>query len=42
MSIAELTTIHRLNPENNGLRMAPAEFDAVEDWDRDYVFELIQ
>ena len=42
MSIAKLTTIHRLNPEDNGLRMTPAEFDAVEDWDRDYVFELVQ
>jgi Uma2 family endonuclease len=42
MSIAELATIHRLNPEDNGLRMTPAEFDAVEDWDREYVFELVQ
>ncbi|MGD9855406.1 MAG: Uma2 family endonuclease [Planctomycetaceae bacterium] len=42
MSIAELTTIRRLNPEDNGLCMTPAEFDAVEDWDREYVFELVQ
>lgn len=42
MSIAELPTIHRLKPEDNGLQMTPAEFDAVEDWDRDYVFELVQ
>lgn len=42
MSIAELSTIHRLNPEDNGLCMTPVEFDAVEDWDRDYTFELVQ
>ncbi|MBX3437035.1 MAG: hypothetical protein KF861_06065 [Planctomycetaceae bacterium] len=42
MSIAELPAIQRLNPEGNGLLMTPAEFDAVDDWDRDYVFELVQ
>ncbi|MCA9076141.1 MAG: Uma2 family endonuclease [Planctomycetaceae bacterium] len=42
MSIAELSTIHRLNPEDNGLCLTPVEFDAVEDWDRDYTFELVQ
>jgi Uma2 family endonuclease len=42
MSIAELMTIHRLNPEDNGLCMTPEEFDAIEDWDREYIFELVQ
>lgn len=42
MSIAELSTILRVNPEDNGLRMTPEEFDAIEDWDREYVFELVQ
>lgn len=42
MSLAELPAIDRLNPEDNGLLMTPAEFDAVEDWDRDDVFELVQ
>ena len=42
MSTAELTDIDRLNPEDNGLRMTPAEFDAVEDWDREYTFELVE
>ncbi len=42
MSIAELPTIHRLNPEDNGLCMTPQEFDSIDDWDREYTFELVQ
>ena len=41
MSIApEIETI-ALGPELNGIRMTTEEFDAVEDYDRDYRYELI-
>ena len=30
-----------LGPEMNGTIMTPEEFDAAEDWDEDYVYELI-
>ena len=31
-----------LGPEHNGMRMTPEEFDAVEEWDENYVFELVE
>lgn len=42
MSIAERFALHRLGPDDNGIRMTPEEFDAIDDWDRDYLFELVQ
>ena len=31
-----------LGPEHNGMRMTPEEFDAVEDWDECYSYELVE
>ena len=41
MSIAEIPTPLRVGPESNGMLMTPAEFDAVEEWDEGYRYELI-
>ena len=32
----------RLTPALAGVRLSPAEFDAVEDWDEPYTYELVQ
>lgn len=42
MSTAEVETPVKLGPELNGTSMTPAEFDAVEDVDELYVYELIR
>ncbi len=34
--------IRRLTPEMAGMRMSPEEFDAVEEWDEDYIYELVE
>ena len=33
--------VRRLGPESNGMPMTPEEFDAVEDWDELYKYELV-
>lgn len=42
MSTAIEYEIRRLSPEMAGMRMSPEEFDAVEEWDEDYVYELVE
>jgi len=34
--------ILKLTPQMAGMRMSPEEFDAVEEWDEDYVYELVE
>ncbi len=34
--------ILKLTPEMAGMRMSPEEFDAVEEWDEDYNYELVE
>ena len=41
MSTVEIQDEIILGPEWNGATMTPAEFDAVEDWDERYVYELV-
>jgi len=38
MSTAIEYEIRRLSPEMAGMRMSPEEFDAVEEWDEDYIY----
>jgi len=35
-------TLLKLTPEMAGMRMSPEEFDAVEEWDEDYNYELVE
>lgn len=42
MSTAIDYEIRRLSPEMAGMRMSPEEFDAVEEWDEDYIYELVE
>jgi Uma2 family endonuclease len=32
----------RIGPDHNGMLMTPEEFDAIEDWDDDYRYELVR
>jgi Uma2 family endonuclease len=32
----------RIGPEHNGMPMTPEEFDAIEDWDDDFRYELVR
>jgi len=41
MSLLEIITPLKLGPESNGLQLEPDEFDAVEDYDEEYSYELI-
>jgi Uma2 family endonuclease len=41
MATAPVSEELYLGPECNGLRMTPQEFDAVEDYDENYAYELI-
>ncbi|REJ80051.1 MAG: Uma2 family endonuclease [Planctomycetota bacterium] len=34
--------IQRIGPEHNGVRLSPDEFDAIDDWDPAYRYELIR
>ena len=34
--------ILRLTPDMAGMRMTPEEFDAVEEWEEDYNYELVE
>ena len=36
------TALARIGPEHDGLLMTPEEFDAIDDWDPEYQYELIQ
>jgi Uma2 family endonuclease len=38
----EAEPIARLDASCNGLEMSPEEFDAIEDWDEDFQYELIR
>jgi hypothetical protein len=31
-----------LGPDANGIAMSPQEFDAIDDWDRDYMRDYIE
>lgn len=42
MSTAEITNQTTLSFDSAGLRMTPEEFDAIEDWDELYRYELIR
>jgi len=42
MSTVEFSAPTRLGPESNGMPMTPEEFDAVEDWDDNYRYELVR
>jgi len=39
MSTAEINT--PIGPESNGMLMTPEEFDALDDWDENYRYELV-
>lgn len=41
MSVAEVEAPIRLGPESNGMIMTPEEFDAVNDWNDAYRYELV-
>lgn len=41
MSIADIPTPLRVGPESNGMLMTPEEFDAIEDWEDSYRYELV-
>lgn len=41
MSTIESHAIVRITPEMAGIRLSPVEFDAIEDWDEDYKYELV-
>lgn len=42
MSTAEIATPLRIGRESNGMAMTPEEFDAVDDWDENYRYELVR
>lgn len=42
MSVAEIATPVRIGPEHNGMAMTPEEFDAIEEWDENYRYELVR
>lgn len=39
--LGDATASPRIGPASAGVRMTPEEFDAIEDWDECYVYELI-
>jgi Uma2 family endonuclease len=41
MSIADIPTPVQVGPESNGMLMTPEEFDALEDWEEGYRYELV-
>lgn len=41
MSIADMQTPTRVGPELNGMTMTPEEFDAIEEWEPGYRYELV-
>jgi Uma2 family endonuclease len=41
MSVTEVITPPKLGPESAGVLMTPEEFDAVDEWDDNYRYELI-
>ena len=41
MSIADIPTPLRVGPESNGMLMTPEEFDAVDDWEESFRYELV-
>jgi hypothetical protein len=40
MSSTLTPPIRRIGPEHNGTRLSPEEFDAIDDWDPAYRYEL--
>ncbi|HUG91000.1 MAG TPA: Uma2 family endonuclease [Planctomycetaceae bacterium] len=42
MNATETLAPARLDPDMNGMPMTPEEFDAVEDWNEDYRYELVR
>lgn len=42
MSTVEIETPLRIGPDSNGMPMTPEEFDAIEDWDDLYRYELVR
>jgi Uma2 family endonuclease len=41
MSVAEVITVPLLGPHANGMLLTPEEFDAAEDWEPGYRYELV-
>ena len=41
MSAADLMTASPVGPESNGMHMTPLEFDALQDWDENFRYELV-
>jgi len=41
MNTADLTCPGHVGPESNGMHMTPEEFDALDDWDENYRYELV-
>jgi Uma2 family endonuclease len=41
MSLAEFPTPVQIGPESNGMLMTPEEFDALEDWEEGYRYEIV-
>jgi Uma2 family endonuclease len=41
MSVAEVLGPGFIGFDSNGMHMTPEEFDAIEDWDEDYDYELV-
>ena len=41
MSTADLTCPTHVGPDSNGMHMTPEEFDALDDWDENYRYELV-
>ena len=41
MSAPDLITASPVGPESNGMHMTPLEFDALQDWDENFRYELV-
>ena len=41
MSIADIRPPTRIGPESNGMLLTPDEFDAIEEWEEGYRYELV-
>lgn len=42
MSVFEIATPQRIGPHSNGMLMTPEEFDAIDDWEEGYRYELVR
>ncbi|MBW3541320.1 MAG: Uma2 family endonuclease [Planctomycetes bacterium] len=42
MTATEMLAPIRVGPDDNGMPMTPEEFDAIEDWDENYRYELVR